>query len=538
MRTRQMQPFLFLLIPVALLSLCLPFLSNPLLFDDFYFFVPGAPEKFFSDGLHLFSPRWWVYETMAATFVLAGSEIFWLRLGNLFAHVGTALALYVFIRRLLIDLDRQHTQGVSAETAALIAAAFFAVHPMAIFAQGYLIQRTIVCATLFSLLSWLAFWRGLSGSRSALWVSCLLFAVALYAKEHAAMVPVVSFCLLVLYRRSGLRLSFTWPELGSALFVQVALAVVVVLQMKGVLGVPYETMTVEVLEGEADISQDVLYPLSVLNQCGLFFKYMILWLLPNSSWMSIDIREAFPLDFAQWTLWGGACLYATYGIGSWLFLLRGGVAGLLGLALLVPWLLFATEFASVRFQEPFVLYRSYLWAPALFVVLALGLRRVSKGVFWILVPLFGVYLMALSYGRLSTFAHSYLVWNEAALHLEKTGDKQGVFGAYRIYFNRGNALHQLGMLEAALADYARVLQLKPNYAHAFHQRGVVYLDLKQWSKAQGNFAQAIALMPNNTKSYLGYAKTLEFLGNHQEARKTLQFACVLGSSVACEVASN
>jgi hypothetical protein len=533
-----MQPFLFLLIPVALLSLCLPFLSNPLLFDDFYFFIPGAPEKFFSDGIHLLSPRWWVYETMAATFVLAGSEIFWLRLGNLFAHVGTALALYVFIRRLLIDLDRQHTQGVSAETAALIAAAFFAFHPMAIFAQGYLIQRTIVCATLFSLLSWLAFWRGLSGSRSALWVSCLLFAIALYAKEHAVVVPAVSFCLLILYRRSGLKLAFALPELASALLLQAILAIVVVLQMKGVLGVPYETMTVEVLEGEADISQDMLYPLSVLNQCGLFFKYLLLWVLPNSSWMSIDIREAFPLDFAQWTLWGGACLYATYGIGSWLFLLRGGVAGLLGLALLVPWLLFATEFASVRFQEPFVLYRSYLWVPALFVVLALGVRRVSKGVLWILVPLFGVYLMALSYGRLSTFAHSYLVWNEAALHSEKTGDKQGVFGAYRIYFNRGNALHQLGMLEAALADYARVLQLKPNYAHAFHQRGVVYLDLKQWSKAQGNFAQAIALMPNNTKSYLGYAKTLEFLGNHQEARKTLQFACALGSSVACEGASN
>ena len=44
---------------------------------------------------------------------------------------------------------------------------------------------------------------------------------------------------------------------------------------------------------------------------------------------------------------------------------RGGRLGLLGFALLAPWLLFATELSAVRIQEQFVLYRSYLWmAPA------------------------------------------------------------------------------------------------------------------------------------------------------------------------------
>ena len=39
--------------------------------------------------------------------------------------------------------------------------------------------------------------------------------------------------------------------------------------------------------------------------------------------------------------------------------------GLAGFALLSPWLLALTEFATVRAQEPLVLYRSYLWMSVL-----------------------------------------------------------------------------------------------------------------------------------------------------------------------------
>lgn len=530
----RLHTFLYLLIPVALLILSTKFLNNPLVFDDIYFFLQGAPEKFFADSAHPFSPRWWVYETLAATVVFTNSELRWLRLGNILAHMGTALALYFLIRRLLFDLDRKLLIGLSADTAAFIAAFFFALHPLAIFTQGYLIQRTIVCATLFSLLSWLAFWRGLSGSRSALWISCLLFAIALYAKEHAVMVPAVSFCFLLLYLRSDLKLTLSLREIGSALILQALLALLIIFQTKGIIGTPYEILTTEVLEGEVSIPTTMLYPLSVLNQTGAYFKYLFFWLLPNPGWISLDIRQPFPLDFTSWSLWGGAILFATYGITGFVLLLRGGISGLLGLALIAPWLLFATELSAVRLQEPFVLYRSYLWVPSLFFILALGVRRLSKGMTYILLPLFGLCLLALSFDRLTTLSHPYLVWNEAAQLLEKRGQETNVFGAYRIYYNRGNAHLKEGMLEAALSDYERVLQLKPHYGHAYHQRGVAYLNMKKWSKARDNFEQAIALLPNNIKSYVGHAKSLENLGETEEADKALQIACRLGSTSSCK----
>lgn len=527
------QIFFSLLGIILPLVLCVPFLSNPIIFDDIYFFMPGAPEKFFSDGLNFFTPRWWVYETLAVTFVFLGSELYWLRLGNLIAHIATAGVIYFLIKNLLTDLDIKSTLEFDSKKSAAVAAIFFAIHPIAVFTQGYLIQRTIVCATLFTLLSWLAFWHGLKGARSALWISCLMFVLALYAKEHAVMAPVVSLCLVVLYKRSGLKLPLSTIEIGLAVLLQLAVAIFLTLQIKGIIGTPYEIMTSELLEDEPGRPTEMLYHLSALNEAGLFFKYLLFWILPNSGWISIDIRESFPLNFASFNLWFGASLFVIYGVGCVALLIRGGAVGLFGLALLIPWLLFPTELSVVRIQEPFVLYRSYLWMPSVFIVLGLIFRRLSKAIFYILIPVFGLYLTALSFDRLSTFSHPYLVWNEAAQLLEKTGNKPGVFGGYRIYYNRGNAFRNEGMLEAALLDYERVLKLKPNYAHAYHQRGVVFSDKEEWSVALQNFDSAISLLPDNISSHLGRARALEAMGKFAEAKRSLQVACTLGNAASC-----
>ena len=489
MHARLQRSLVYLLIPTALLALAIPFLSNPLIFDDDLFFAPGQPERFFSSGAHFFTLRWWVYESLAATVVFVGTEIKWLRLGNLAAHAATALALFFFSRRLLVDLDNKRKLFLSTERASLLVALLFALHPMAVFTQGYLIQRTVICATLFSLLSWLAFWRGLSGSRTSLWMSCALFTIGVFAKEHAVMAPLVSICLFVLFHRSGFKLAFSVREISCAILAQLVIASFVVLQSRGILGTPYEILTPEMLQGETSRSlpPELLYPASALNQAGLYFKYLAMWAFPYSTWMSIDIREPFPVDLASISLWGGALLFLIYGIGSSLLLWRGGTVGLVGLALLAPYVLFATEFSTIRLQEVFVIYRSYLWAPGLFLILALGLRRLQRNMAYLLAFLFVLYGSALSFDRLSTFAHPLLVWDEAARLLERKGSPPGTMGAYRIYFNRGNEYRRAGMLDPALADYGRVIALLPTYAYAFHQRGIIYLDLKQWTRAKTDF---------------------------------------------------
>src|SRR5690606_9537638 len=101
--------------------------------------------------------------------------------------------------------------------------------------------------------------------------------------------------------------------------------------------------------------------LSAATQAGLFFKYAALWLWPNPAGMSIDLR----VDFATGASvgWIGAKLAAYVACGALAVsaLLRRGAAGIAGFGLLYAWVLFAVMFSAVLFQEPFVLYRSYLW---------------------------------------------------------------------------------------------------------------------------------------------------------------------------------
>lgn len=509
------------------------FLDNPLVFDDEYFFLQDAPQAFFSEGFALY-PRWWVYESLAATFVWLGSDLLWLRLGNLALHIATALVLFGFVRQLLRDLDKRNDLRLGAEVAALLAACVFLIHPLTIFTQSYLIQRTIVCACLFGLLGLWLFWRGLNGSRWALWGSCLCMLLAMYAKEHAVMLPVLACVLAVLHKRSGLACRFTLRELFAVLAVQSLISFSVVLLVKGVIGTPYEVMTQEVLDDELLIPQGSLYLLSVLNQMGLFFNYLAVAVFPQASAMGIDLRVPFPLEYAVWWLWTGLFGFLAYGVGAGWLLFRGGSKGLLGFALLFPWVLFATELAAVRLQEPFALYRTYLWVPGLCIALALGLRRLKPFYLFTLTPFFAVYLLGLSYDRLTTMAEPWSVWSEAAERLEANAGKPGVFGGYRIYYNLGNAYYRLGLPDLAMESYAKAIAQKPRYGYAYHQLGIIYLDSREWGKAFEEFERAIALAPGHFKSYLAQAEVMQALGKPEKARLYLQTACMKGSRVACD----
>jgi tetratricopeptide (TPR) repeat protein len=505
---------------------CLPFMNNPLFFDDNYFFQPGNPEKHFSEGWQIY-PRWWVYETIAATYVFFGKGLFWLRLGNLVLHFSVVLVLARFTLVMLRDLDNRINSSISPELASTSIACLFAIHPLAIFTQGYLIQRTILAATLFSLLSLLAFWRGLSGARFALWSSCLFFALAVYAKEHAVMLPLAAGFLLLLHNRTGLLLGSSLRGVLMVLLMQCGLALLVVLQTKGVIGTPYEPLTFEMLDGQVNIPAAQLYPLSVLNQAGLFFKYLGLWIFPTPGAISVDIRQAFPLDFGDWQMWTGALFFIAYLVGALILLLRGGAPGLLGLSLLLPAVLFFTEFAAVRLQESFVLYRSYLWFPFIFVGFAMAVRRLRIRVLIVLVMLCTALFAALSYQRLNTFSHPLLVWREAADVYETGPQGDGVFGGYRVYYDLGCELQRFGYYQLALDAFDRALELKHDYADAVNNKGAVFLDMKNYSAAQVNFEIALRLKPKNIISWNGLARAHKGLGEHAAAERARQVSCSL-----------
>ena len=42
------------------------------------------------------------------------------------------------------------------------------------------------------------------------------------------------------------------------------------------------------------------------------------------------------------------------------------------------------------------------------------------------------------------------------------------------YVNRGNAYRDKGVIDRAIADYSKAIELKPDYAQAYYNRGGAY----------------------------------------------------------------
>lgn len=523
-------PFLLACLTALLFGV---FLSNPLVFDDIYFFLAGNPEKFVAQGLQ-FQPRWGPYYSLGLTFVHIGPEIVWLRISNLALHIAAGLVLFALLSRLLTDLNPSRQDGLKPVWVAFMATLLFLLHPAAVYAAGYLIQRTIVMATLFSLLTWLAFWWGLQGSRRWLWLSAVFYFLAVYSKEHAVMAPAICLGLLVLYRRSGFTTSAGKIELIALFGVFGLTALLVILQVKGAIGTAYEIFAPEMLQSQGvAVSPELAYPLSVLTQASLFFKYLLLWVVPNVGWMSVDMREPFALSLT-WLNSLGLLLFCLYPLATGWLLWQGGPRGLVGLALLSPWLLFATEISTVRLQEIFVLYRSYLWMPPLFLLAAMGLSRLPSRMAIGLSVVLSLALFAFSFDRLTSFSHRYLLWDEAARVAEKNVGKPGVVGLERIYHNRGLALYREGFVPNAIKDYDKALAIKPDYSHVYNDRGAARLDLGEAQAALGDFDSAIRLNPALLRPYAGRAMALSKLGRHKEAFEAHSKACSMGWSASCK----
>ena len=515
-----------------------PFLGNPLTFDDLSFFQGGAIQKY-AAGTMPFGLRWFPHASLGLTYALVGSEPPWFRVGNLLLHMAAGLALYALLLKLLrlCGVPDRKT-SLSGEWLALFAALAFVLNPVAVYGAGYLMQRTIVMATLFALLMWLSLLRGLEGKGALwLWLSAGCYFLSVFSKEHAIMAPAVALAIVVLHFRSaeninGKRWRDEVSRLWPVFLVYVLIAVFVVYTRRGLLGAVYEPHVagmLERLETPAD-SLDHPYLLSVITQCWQFFKYLFLWLVPNPAWMSIDMREPFATSLAEWPMVLGVAGYGVYLLIGAALLWRGGALGLAGLAMLAPALLFLTELSTVRIQEQFVLYRSYLWLPLFFGLLPLLLQYFHRRLAAALLIIVPFALAALSLDRLVTFSNPILVWDDA---VKLTAGREQLPGTARTIYIRGYYLNKYAFHKEAIEDFDRALALQPNYPAALKERGRAELSMGQVKEALADFNHAIQQKPDYSQAYMGRAEALKKMGSASDAQRDFAQACRLGWQEAC-----
>ncbi|MBP9800091.1 MAG: tetratricopeptide repeat protein [Sterolibacterium sp.] len=543
----------------------------PLIFDDKGFFSSYYVSSY-GGTISPWVTRYWPYASFAHQSLFFGQSPEEMRPVNTFLHAACALALQCLLARLLVlgaatTVGRTHTVDDSsrllrdarlrAEMIALFAAACFALHPVAVFAAAYLVQRSILLATLFSILMWhacLSAWQ-YNARRWLLW-SVVFFYFAVFSKEHAVAAVAMPVGLLLLFWRNDVVAGADFRPVHGwlTLLAYGVIALAATLPSARVLGTDYEPLMKYFPVGH-DWHQHLLgleriHWMSILTQCGLFFKYLGLWLWPDPSALSIDMRESFVSDLSSPHHWWTLLFWSSFlGIslvlivlgrrsGSWCF-----AVGLMGVGMLTLWGLFSVELLTVRWQEIFVLYRSYLWMTGLTLVVAAAvhlacscLARSERGRWGLFLAgtLLLLLLVQLSHQRLQIFGTELAVWDDAVRLIEARPAASAVLpGDERAYYNRGLERAQNKDFRAAVRDYDQAIRLNPKFEYTYVVRAISLEKLGRVEESLADLQIALTLEPDLVLALLQRARTLHAYGQPGAALVDVRRACDLGSLQGC-----
>jgi tetratricopeptide (TPR) repeat protein len=382
-------------------------------------------------------------------------------------------------------------------------------------------------ATLFSLLSLILFLRGLTRSSHADAVSAALFySLAVLSKEHSVLLPGAAVLVAVL-AGAGRRFALRYAALY--LVACIPAAMLVVLLSKGYLGTAYEPHFGDVatqLEGVFGLDKDRLNLWSSASiQAGLFFKYLGLWLWPDTSGMAIDIRIDFIRQLAPVRMLVNVTAFVMAGAAGFFLLRRRGLLGLAGLGVLYAWILFLAEFVVLRFQEPFVLYRSYLWGPGIILVVVAVMAVLPRKTVVAAVILALPILFYQAHDRLVTMSHSVRVWEDAAAKLPSS---EPVPWGSRVLFNLGRAYLIENRVDAAFAVTDRCMAQYPETFQCYYARAGVHSAVREFEAAIIYFNRALDTDPTRGNVYHHIGMALEELGRMADARSYYQISAGLG----------
>jgi tetratricopeptide (TPR) repeat protein len=449
--------YLWAAIVVAVaLAIYLPGLGNQLVFDDSFLTENDLLAPYHSLALRA---RMLSYGSFVWIQSLLGDRWWTQRIVNLAIHLAVVAAMWAFYREILRALpapppDPGEVAVPYHESPALgVAIGFFALNPVAVYAVAYLIQRSILMATLFAVMALWLFARGLRTGKWWLHVlAALSYALALLSKEHAVLVPLAAVPVYIFVSRpSPGRLA----AVAAATAVLIGAATAILWARFGyIIGTPFDEYSRAYLAQLAALDPDAprrAWPLSIINQCWLFFEYGVRWFFPVGDWMSISMRPPFPVKWLSFPQVLGVPLYlAVVIVGFRLVVVHRDWRALVGLSILLPAILFATEFVTVWVQDPFVLYRSYLWAIGVPGLMVVFLHGTSGRALAVLGTIVGLLFAWQAIERVFSLSTPETAWTDA---IKKLSNDPRAVGRWFPYLNRGSYYAEHDQYELAIRDF-------------------------------------------------------------------------------------
>jgi 4-amino-4-deoxy-L-arabinose transferase-like glycosyltransferase len=180
-----------------------------------------------------------------------------------------------------------------------------------VYAVAYLIQRSILLATFFTVV---ALWLFALGLRTGKWwlhlLAAISYALAVLSKEHAVLAPLAAVPVYIVVARPS-RMRLAMVAVATATLIGAAGALLWA-RFGYIIGTPFDEFSRAYLAQLAALNPDAprhAWPLSIINQCWLFFQYGLRWFFPVGDWMSISIRPPFPVTWMSFPQILGVPLY-------------------------------------------------------------------------------------------------------------------------------------------------------------------------------------------------------------------------------------
>jgi tetratricopeptide (TPR) repeat protein len=410
------------------------------------------------------------YLTFWLNYQMGGQDALGYHAVNLALHLGAVLLAYECLRRLL------------PERAALVAAAWFAVHPLQAEAVNYVWGRSIVLAALLcfaALLCWIT---------DRPWAAVAWFAAALLAKEECAALPLV---LAMLPERPRRR-----PQIGVMLGLALAAGGRVIYAAAVTPGAP------------AGLHAGIPPWKYLLAQGPVILRYLRLLIVPYGFTVDADIHV--PAVWVGVLAWAGIAGLAVF---LWRHRKQAWAAWLLaGLILLIP--------SSSVFPAADLSADRRMYLPMLGFAAAAGwlLTRVRTPA---LAAVVVVALTGVSMGRTQVWMTEERLWREAVRRApEKVRPKIQLSRAVpaaealellaearnlapydpAVAAETGKILLSEGQPAGALEEFGRALALDPLDARNFNNRGVALYALGQTAAAREDFERALRMDPGLTEA--------------------------------------
>ncbi|MEI7614187.1 MAG: hypothetical protein WCK63_14905 [Betaproteobacteria bacterium] len=518
-----------------------PFSGNPAVFDD-HNIITNLSVFSFAQEVFSKYPRTFPYFSIGLVHVLSDGGLEWNHHLSVLLHGLNVVALFFFLSRVTERIGT--VEGAQRQGVLCFVCLWIAINPAAVYGVGYLAQRTILFATLFGLLSAILYLRAQLQERNSDLFSATLFAgLSVMSKEHAILLPLAVVVL------TPMVCEWSKAAIGRALgylLLSLPCAVWVLFHSgKDIVGTSYEIYSGQVVSqfqglGIFDFPGGI-WVMSISTQLLLFWKYLFLWLIPNTQWMSVDMRvDFFGLWSSAWTFAGVMVSLGIIGTAAivWLRPKSTEKVRQWSAALLFAAIPFVVELSVVKVQEPFVLYRSYLWMPAYALLLCLVLNacdeRLSRlmpafprRAFWLVLVLAGAALFPLSQERLRSFSSEEALWQDALLKLPHPD----VAGADRIYYNLAGEAFKRKDFPEALRFSDLVVKQNPSAFQGYLAKGTSLLALGNLDAAWREFDVAEAHAP--PPDFLGYIEAkrcnvLEIRGEGVQALACLKRSARMG----------